>query len=312
MNAYRLAPLRGLRGRRSRCGEERRATDAAPDHLAAWASPRSWQPRPLQISGRRGPRLRSPANSSAKSAGFPPCVRLQLPAAETRRRAATDGSNAARTQMQLVIERGELLRALGHVTSVVERRTTIPILSNVLLKASDRACNSRRPTSNARLSSEAPADVSQPGAVTVPAHVLHDIVRKLPDGAQVEIEARRRKRAADAARATPASRCRRWRPRTFPIWPPASSPTSSRLPPRPEAPDRQDPLRHLHRGDALLPQRHLSAHRPLAARRRRCARSQPTVTGWPRLSCRCPRRRGHARHHPPAQDRARAAPPDRR
>ena len=40
--------------------------------------------------------------------------------------------------MRLVIERGELLRALGHVTSVVERRTTIPILSNVLLKASER------------------------------------------------------------------------------------------------------------------------------------------------------------------------------
>ena len=40
--------------------------------------------------------------------------------------------------MKLVIERGELLRALGHVTSVVERRTTIPILSNVLLKAPER------------------------------------------------------------------------------------------------------------------------------------------------------------------------------
>ncbi len=39
--------------------------------------------------------------------------------------------------MRLVIERGELLRALGHVTSVVERRTTIPILSNVLLRARD-------------------------------------------------------------------------------------------------------------------------------------------------------------------------------
>ena len=37
--------------------------------------------------------------------------------------------------MKLVIERGELLRALGHVTSVVEKRTTIPILSNVMLKA---------------------------------------------------------------------------------------------------------------------------------------------------------------------------------
>ena len=37
--------------------------------------------------------------------------------------------------MRLVIERDELSRALGRVTSVVERRTTIPILSNVLLRA---------------------------------------------------------------------------------------------------------------------------------------------------------------------------------
>jgi hypothetical protein len=52
---------------------------------------------------------------------------------------AKAGSNRRGKFMKLVIERGELLRALGHVTSVVERRTTIPILSNVLLKASDRA-----------------------------------------------------------------------------------------------------------------------------------------------------------------------------
>ena len=37
--------------------------------------------------------------------------------------------------MQLTIERSALLRALGHVQSVVERRNTIPILSNVLLSA---------------------------------------------------------------------------------------------------------------------------------------------------------------------------------
>ena len=89
--------------------------------------------------------------------------------------------------MKLVIERGELLRALGHVTSVVERRTTIPILSNVLLKASDRALQFKATDLEREVSDEAPADVSQPGAVTVPAHMLHDIVRKLPDGAQVEM-----------------------------------------------------------------------------------------------------------------------------
>jgi DNA polymerase-3 subunit beta len=90
--------------------------------------------------------------------------------------------------MQLVIERGELLRALGHVTSVVERRTTIPILSNVLLKASERALQFKATDLEREVSDEAPADVSKPGAVTVPAHMLHDIVRKLPDGAQVELK----------------------------------------------------------------------------------------------------------------------------
>jgi len=90
--------------------------------------------------------------------------------------------------MQLVIERGELLRALGHVTSVVERRTTIPILSNVMLKASERALQFKATDLEREVSDEAPADVSKPGAVTVPAHMLHDIVRKLPDGAQVELK----------------------------------------------------------------------------------------------------------------------------
>lgn len=90
--------------------------------------------------------------------------------------------------MRLVIERGELLRALGHVTSVVERRTTIPILSNVLLKASGTTLGFKATDLEREVMEEAPADVAAQGAVTVPAHILHDIVRKLPDGSQVEIK----------------------------------------------------------------------------------------------------------------------------
>ncbi len=89
--------------------------------------------------------------------------------------------------MRLVIERGELLRALGHVTSVVERRTTIPILSNVMLKATGSALQLKATDLEREVVESAPARVSQPGAITVPAHVLHDIVRKLPDGSEVEI-----------------------------------------------------------------------------------------------------------------------------
>ena len=89
--------------------------------------------------------------------------------------------------MRLVIERSELLRALGHVTSVVERRTTIPILSNVLLKATGSALELKATDLEREVVESTPAEVAQPGATTVPAHMLHDIVRKLPDGSEVEI-----------------------------------------------------------------------------------------------------------------------------
>jgi DNA polymerase III, beta subunit len=89
--------------------------------------------------------------------------------------------------MRLVIERGELLRALGHVASVVERRTTIPILSNVLLRARDSTLEFKATDLEREVIEAVSADVSAPGAVTVPAHILHDIVRKLPDGAQVDM-----------------------------------------------------------------------------------------------------------------------------
>ncbi len=90
--------------------------------------------------------------------------------------------------MRLVIERGELLRALGHVASVVERRTTIPILSNVLLKAAGSTLELKATDLEREVIEEAPASVSQNGAVTVPAHMLHDIVRKLPEGSQIDIK----------------------------------------------------------------------------------------------------------------------------
>lgn len=90
--------------------------------------------------------------------------------------------------MRLVIEKNELSKALGHVTSVVERRTTIPILSNVLLKATNSKIEFKATDLEREVIEETQADVSQSGAVTVPAHMLHDIVRKLPEGVQVEIK----------------------------------------------------------------------------------------------------------------------------
>jgi DNA polymerase-3 subunit beta len=89
--------------------------------------------------------------------------------------------------MRLVIDRSELMRALGHVTSVVERRTTIPILSNVLLRAVGSSLELKATDLEREVVEAVSADVAQPGAITVPAHMLNDIVRKLPDGSEVEM-----------------------------------------------------------------------------------------------------------------------------
>ncbi len=90
--------------------------------------------------------------------------------------------------MRLEIERGDLLKALGHVTSVVERRTTIPILSNVMLKASGNSLMFKATDLERDVSESVDAKVQAGGALTVPAHMLHDIVRKLPEGAEIELK----------------------------------------------------------------------------------------------------------------------------
>ena len=90
--------------------------------------------------------------------------------------------------MKLTIERAALLRALGHVQSVVERRNTIPILSNVLMRAEAAKLALSATDMDIEMVSSIAAQGAKPGATTVPAHTLYDIVRKLPDGAQIELE----------------------------------------------------------------------------------------------------------------------------
>jgi DNA polymerase-3 subunit beta len=90
--------------------------------------------------------------------------------------------------MHVTLERSALLKALGHVHRVVERRTTIPILSNVLVAADGHSLQLKATDLDLEVTERLPADVSQAGATTLPAHILYDIVRKLPDGAQVSLE----------------------------------------------------------------------------------------------------------------------------
>jgi DNA polymerase-3 subunit beta len=104
--------------------------------------------------------------------------------------------------MKATIERATLLRGLSHVQSVVERRNTIPILSNVLIEASLEGSIRLMATDlDLQIDETVPAAVDQAGAITVPAHTLFDIARKLPEGAQVELAAAEGKIKINAGRA---------------------------------------------------------------------------------------------------------------
>jgi DNA polymerase-3 subunit beta len=93
-------------------------------------------------------------------------------------------------KMKATIERATLLKGLSHVQSVVERRNTIPILSNVLIEAAEGGTIRLMATDlDLQIDETIAAAVDQPGAITVSAHTLFDIARKLPEGAQVQLSA---------------------------------------------------------------------------------------------------------------------------
>ncbi|KAJ57365.1 DNA polymerase III subunit beta [Actibacterium mucosum KCTC 23349] len=89
--------------------------------------------------------------------------------------------------MKFSIERGTLLKAVGQAQSVVERRNTIPILANVLIEAEGESVSFRATDLDIEVVDKTVAQVERSGATTVSAVTLHEIVRKLPDGALVEL-----------------------------------------------------------------------------------------------------------------------------
>src|SRR6266481_1433788 len=91
--------------------------------------------------------------------------------------------------MKVTVERAALLKSLGHVHRVVERRNTIPILANVLIKAEKSKLTFKATDLDVEVTETISAEVGPGGSTTVPAHMFYEIVRKLPEGAQVVIEA---------------------------------------------------------------------------------------------------------------------------
>ncbi len=90
--------------------------------------------------------------------------------------------------MKVTVERADLLKSLSHVHRVVERRNTIPILANVLLRSKVTELSLKATDLDLEVIETVTAEVNPGGATTVPAHMFYEIVRKLPEGAQIVLE----------------------------------------------------------------------------------------------------------------------------
>ncbi|GAN69012.1 DNA polymerase III subunit beta [Acetobacter orleanensis] len=90
--------------------------------------------------------------------------------------------------MKFSAERAILLKALAHIQSVAEKRNTIPILANVLIQAANGRLSLKATDMEIEVVEDIPATITRDGATTVPASVLYEIVRKLPDSVEVELD----------------------------------------------------------------------------------------------------------------------------
>src|SRR3954466_9579041 len=97
--------------------------------------------------------------------------------------------NRTDIKMKVTVERAQLLKSLGHVHRVVERRNTIPILANVLIRAEKSKLGLKATDLDLEVNETIAAEVSPGGSTTVPAHMIYDIVRKLPEGSQIVLDA---------------------------------------------------------------------------------------------------------------------------
>ncbi|MGH7104362.1 MAG: DNA polymerase III subunit beta [Acetobacteraceae bacterium] len=89
--------------------------------------------------------------------------------------------------MRFTVDRATLLKALAHVQSVVEKRNTIPILANLMLSVRDGRLSLSATDMEIAVVEDVAATTVEDGATTAPAVTLYEIVRRLPDGAQIEL-----------------------------------------------------------------------------------------------------------------------------
>jgi len=84
--------------------------------------------------------------------------------------------------MEITVSRQDLVKELTATQSVVERKTTIPILSNFLIEAEDDRLGITATDLDQAIRTSAPAKVKKAGSCTIPARKLYDYIKLLPEG----------------------------------------------------------------------------------------------------------------------------------
>ena len=103
--------------------------------------------------------------------------------------------------MKVTIARAELMRGLQHAQAILERRNTIPILSNVMLEAKSGRIVITSTDLDIAFHEEISADVETSGSITVPGHLFFDIARKLSDDTKIGLETQDGRMIVTAGRA---------------------------------------------------------------------------------------------------------------
>lgn len=95
-------------------------------------------------------------------------------------------TSTAGANMKFSVERSVILKSLAHIQSVVEKRTTIPVLSNVKVEAEGDSLRLTATDTEISISEKIPAKISEGANTTLPAQMLYEIIRKLPEGSEIE------------------------------------------------------------------------------------------------------------------------------
>ena len=88
--------------------------------------------------------------------------------------------------MKISVEKNNIFKSLSHVQSIVEKKNTIPVLSNILIEAQNNNITLSATDMDLSITEKLSCNVIEEGSTTVPAHTLHDIIRKIPDGSEIE------------------------------------------------------------------------------------------------------------------------------